>query len=762
MIFFISYSLTLVDSLSTLAVMGRQKQFSDGVWWVAKNVHFNRNYSVSVFELTIRGLGGLLSAHALASDKRLGLVPEYNNELIPVAVDLADRLLKAFKTPTGLPVHKVHLQNGLESNESRKTCTACAGTLLMEFALLSHYTDDMKYHDAAWGAMMRLVNSTSPIHLAGSMIDVDTGEWTGQEFGIGSGVDSFLEYTLKASFFLSSDVLHQKFHQMYESLLHHSKASGFYFNIHMRTGRLSSRTVDSLSAFWPGLQVLMGDLHNAVQTFEAYFKLWRAYGFIPETFNVGQGSFGWGYGYPLRPELAESLYFLYQATGNSYYVDCAREMVASIETFAKTKCGYATIANVVDFRLEDRMDSYFFSETLKYLFLIFDDAVHRNGGARKPCGLDSLDIFTTIWSSKKRISSCKRPDMKDYIFTTEGHPIPVLSKLQRRSRKSSDRSQRPLNLDNLYEDPEGHKLIFARKKRRDNLFHSMVKRKCKAFRPFQYGQMVPYYNIQSHAQDHEGESTTQKVVSPVIAKPMEYTTIPKTMNLPSRVTIKLENTEFVVDGVTPDGLQARMLAYNRMLLTDGQGNRAQITLPPNLWKFRSLLIVRSRSTGISTSQYEAVHALFGRKVCTKEPAFRVLSWQSAFNPFQQSIQFDELFSEPIGFTASVVYANPEDGCSEIMNANSIRGKIGIVRRGACSFLDKATHVQNAGGVGMIVVNNVEGSALSIMSADHLAPSLQIPSLSISMADGESLRQVLETTQDIFVEMISLFPCSKQL
>eukprot|EP00002_Diphylleia_rotans_P029686 TRINITY_DN6059_c0_g1_i2.p1 TRINITY_DN6059_c0_g1~~TRINITY_DN6059_c0_g1_i2.p1 ORF type:complete len:523 (+),score=74.10 TRINITY_DN6059_c0_g1_i2:71-1639(+) len=378
------YSLTLVDSLSTLAVMGRQKQFSDGVWWVAKNVHFNRNYSVSVFELTIRGLGGLLSAHALASDKRLGLVPEYNNELIPVAVDLADRLLKAFKTPTGLPVHKVHLQNGLESNESRKTCTACAGTLLMEFALLSHYTDDMKYHDAAWGAMMRLVNSTSPIHLAGSMIDVDTGEWTGQEFGIGSGVDSFLEYTLKASFFLSSDVLHQKFHQMYESLLHHSKASGFYFNIHMRTGRLSSRTVDSLSAFWPGLQVLMGDLHNAVQTFEAYFKLWRAYGFIPETFNVGQGSFGWGYGYPLRPELAESLYFLYQATGNSYYVDCAREMVASIETFAKTKCGYATIANVVDFRLEDRMDSYFFSETLKYLFLIFDDAVHRNGGARKP------------------------------------------------------------------------------------------------------------------------------------------------------------------------------------------------------------------------------------------------------------------------------------------------------------------------------------------------------------------------------------------
>ena len=47
----------------------------------------------------------------------------------------------------------------------------------------------------------------------------------------------------------------------------------------------------------------------------------------------------------------------------------------SIQEKSRVKCGFASISDVETGRLDDRMDSYFLSETLKYLFMIFDEAV---------------------------------------------------------------------------------------------------------------------------------------------------------------------------------------------------------------------------------------------------------------------------------------------------------------------------------------------------------------------------------------------------
>lgn len=76
---------------------------------------------MNVFEVTIRVLGGLLSGHLLAIDKELNLLEgthrrlsgytlsfhclgaPYNGELLKLAIDLADRLMPAFNTPTGIP-----------------------------------------------------------------------------------------------------------------------------------------------------------------------------------------------------------------------------------------------------------------------------------------------------------------------------------------------------------------------------------------------------------------------------------------------------------------------------------------------------------------------------------------------------------------------------------------------------------------------------------------------------------------------------------
>jgi hypothetical protein len=96
------------------------------------------------------------------------------------------------------------------------------------------------------------------------------------------------------------------------------------------------------------------------------------------------------YFYPLRPEFAESTYFLYQATKSPFYLHVAKSIIENINAFTRVKCGFATIHDVLDKSLEDRQESFFLSETLKYLYLTFDkDNYLNNDGAHKY-------IFTTV------------------------------------------------------------------------------------------------------------------------------------------------------------------------------------------------------------------------------------------------------------------------------------------------------------------------------------------------------------------------------
>ena len=48
-------------------------------------------------------------------------------------------------------------------------------------------------------------------------------------------------------------------------------------------------------------------------------------------------------GYPLRPELVESLMYLFQATKDHNLLEMAADIVVSIQHSAKTECGYATV-----------------------------------------------------------------------------------------------------------------------------------------------------------------------------------------------------------------------------------------------------------------------------------------------------------------------------------------------------------------------------------------------------------------------------------
>lgn len=63
---FISFSLTLVDSLDTLIILGDLEEFERAMKLIIKDVTFDQDIVVSLFETNIRMVGGLISGHILA------------------------------------------------------------------------------------------------------------------------------------------------------------------------------------------------------------------------------------------------------------------------------------------------------------------------------------------------------------------------------------------------------------------------------------------------------------------------------------------------------------------------------------------------------------------------------------------------------------------------------------------------------------------------------------------------------------------------
>jgi mannosidase alpha-like ER degradation enhancer 2 len=395
------YALTLIDSLDTLALLGDRERFITSVEWISKNLRFDINKTVSLFETTIRILGGLLSAHLIASDYSTGMrVPSYEDELLYLAEDLARRLLPAFDTPSGIPFGSVNLLHGVDENESKITSTAGGGTLTLEFGVLSRLTNDPIFEQVTKNAVRGLWARRSKINLVGAHIDVFTGEWTQKDAGIGTSIDSFYEYLLKAYLLFGDEEYLFIFQEAYGAAMHYLFNDPWYVEVNMNSASLVWPLFNSLQAFWPGLQVLAGDIDPAIRTHAAFFSVWKKYGFTPEGFNLA--TLGVQHGqksYPLRPELMESTYWLYKATRDPRYLDAGRDMVASLQYAAKCTCGYCHISDVQFHKQEDHMESFFLAETVKYLWLLFDLA----------SGSDNL---------------VENGPYK-YIFSTEGHLLPA-------------------------------------------------------------------------------------------------------------------------------------------------------------------------------------------------------------------------------------------------------------------------------------------------------------------------------------------------
>ncbi|VTJ78636.1 Hypothetical predicted protein [Marmota monax] len=99
--------------------------------------------------------------------------------------------------------------------------------------------------------------------------------------------------------------------------------------------------------------------------------------------------------YILRPEVVESYMYLWRLTHDPIYREWGWEVVTALERYCRTQAGFSGIHNVYSTapRHDNKQQSFFLAETLKYLYLLFSED-------------DTLSL-------------------EDWVFNTEAHPLPV-------------------------------------------------------------------------------------------------------------------------------------------------------------------------------------------------------------------------------------------------------------------------------------------------------------------------------------------------
>jgi len=250
-----SLLMTPVDALDTLLLMGLKTEANQAIELITSELSFDQDMYVQNFEITIRLLGGLLSAYQITHDARL----------LTLAEDLGTRLLPVFDSPTGLPYTHVNLRTG----KVRGTISnpAETGTLLLEFGTLSRLTNKPVFYDKAKRALVATYERSSSVGLVGSAIDIMTGQWTDNNAHIGGGIDSYYEYLYKCWRLFGDAECKTMWERSIDSvnryLADEVRGELWYGHADLRSGARTTTQYGALDAFMPALLVLGGDLDRA-------------------------------------------------------------------------------------------------------------------------------------------------------------------------------------------------------------------------------------------------------------------------------------------------------------------------------------------------------------------------------------------------------------------------------------------------------------------------------------------------------------------
>lgn len=365
-----SLLMTPVDALDTLILQGLKPQADEARQLIDTQLNFDQDIYVKDFEITIRLLGSLISSYQLTGDKRL----------LELADDLGHRMLPIFDSPTGMPYEYVNLRTG--KVRGALSNPAEVGTLLLEYGMLSRLTHKPEYFEKAKRAMVELYKHRSTIGLFGSEINIETGKWTDSTATIQGGTDSFYEYMLKAAILFNDKECEQMWKESLPAInkyLADKTSTGLWYGeADMNTGQRTGTTYGALDAFFPAALVLSNatilpdpsDLDRAADLQASGYKMWNVAGIEPERFDYAQMKIT-SPAYPLRPEIIESTYYLYHQTHDPKYLAMGKTYLNNLVKYCRTKDAFAALSDVRSKKKADGMESFFFAETLKYLYLLF-------------------------------------------------------------------------------------------------------------------------------------------------------------------------------------------------------------------------------------------------------------------------------------------------------------------------------------------------------------------------------------------------------
>ncbi|HUB28300.1 MAG TPA: glycoside hydrolase family 47 protein [Terracidiphilus sp.] len=357
-----SLLMTPVDALDTLTLMGLKPQADEARQLIDTKLNFDQDIYVKDFEITIRLLGSLISSYEMTGDKRL----------LELADDLGRRMLPMFDSPTGMPYEYVNLRTG--AVRGTRSNPAEIGSLLIEYGMLARHTGKQMYYDKAKHALVELYKRRSSIGLVGSEIDVETGKWTDPTAGIMGGIDSYYEYLLKASILFGDQECGRMWLDSFnaiEKYLADEQLTGLWYGqADMNSGQRTHTFYGALDAFFPAVLALGDDVHRAAELQDSSYKMWNLAGIEPEQLDYVKMQIT-APNYELRPEIIESTYYLYHYTHDPKYLAMGKTYFDSLVKWCRTDEAYAALADVRTKQKRDSMESFFFAETLKYLYLLF-------------------------------------------------------------------------------------------------------------------------------------------------------------------------------------------------------------------------------------------------------------------------------------------------------------------------------------------------------------------------------------------------------
>lgn len=376
---------------------------------------------VSLFETTIRYLGGMLSGYDFLSGPLAHLADDPGNvaALLEQSANLANNLSYAFNTSSGVPYNMLHFSN--RSVVDKPNGLATVGTLILEWTRLADLTGNTSYASLVAKAENYLLNpspsAAEPFPgLVGSYINTTTGQFLDARGGWVGGDDSFYEYLIKMYVYDPAryKVLKDRWVAAADSTITHLTSHpaprpdltfvAAYDNTSLLLLSQHLACFDG-GNFILGGQVLQNQRYidyglalvdgcHATYASTATHIGPEVFAWDPDRIPAGQEAFfaqnGFYIldpGYQLRPEVIESYYYAYRATGDTKYQDWAWDAFVAVNETTRVGSGYSTIVDVTakdGGGFVDMMESFWFAEVLKYSYLIQvdDDAewqVSRNG-----------------------------------------------------------------------------------------------------------------------------------------------------------------------------------------------------------------------------------------------------------------------------------------------------------------------------------------------------------------------------------------------